>query len=514
VKVLLTGATGYVGGRLLGALEREGAQVRCLARRPEFLAHKIAAATEVVGGDVLDAASLESALDGIDVAYFLVHSMGSTGEFEIQNRIAATNFAMACKAGGVKGIVYLGGLGREPDLSRHLRSRHEVGAILRESGIPTIELRASLVIGSGSLSFEMVRALVERLPVMITPRWVRHLSQPIAIEDLIHYLLAARSISIEKSEVVEIGGSDQISYGGIMHAYARHRGLKRLMIPVPILSPRLSSRWLGLVTPLYARIGRKLLDSVRNHTVVESTRAAELFPDITPRGIEAAVARALALEDRDLAETRWSDAISAQGAVRSWAGIRFRSRIVDSRSVVVDRPPAAAFAPIRRIGGDVGWYGATWLWRIRGFLDLLVGGVGVRRGRHDPEWIAPGDVVDFWRVESFEPNRRVRLVAEMKLPGRAWLEFEAEPEGSHTRIRQTAIFDPVGLAGLAYWYALYPLHGIVFGGMLRGIARAATLESSSVHSTPTASSPSLPLAPATPKRRMPAPKSLDHRIQI
>jgi uncharacterized protein YbjT (DUF2867 family) len=470
--VLVTGASGYVGGRLVRALESRGMSVRCLARRPQHLTGRFGASTEVVYGDVLDVASLATALEGIEVAYYLVHSMGSMGDFDLQDRIGARNFAMAARTAGVKRVVYLGGLGSDATLSPHLRSRQEVGRILRDVGPPTIELRASIVIGSGSLSFEMVRALVEKLPVMVTPKWVRSLAQPIAIEDLLAYLVAASDVAMERSCVYEIGGADRVSYGEIMKEYARQRGLRRVMLPVPVLSPALSSRWLGLVTPVYARIGRKLLDSVRHDTVVLNDQALGTF-GVRPRGIKEAIARALVNEDREFAETRWSDALSSKGEDREWGGTAWGSRIVDSRSQWIERSPRDAFAPIRRIGGDSGWYYGDWLWRLRGFLDLLVGGVGVRRGRRDPERLAPGDAVDSWRVEAYEPNRLLRLAAEMKLPGRAWLQFEVSEEGSGARIRQTAVFHPAGLSGRAYWYALYPLHAFVFRGMLRGLARAA-----------------------------------------
>jgi uncharacterized protein YbjT (DUF2867 family) len=469
-KILLTGASGYVGGRLLKALEGRGERVRCLARRPEFLRPRVGASTEVVQGDVLDLESLRWALEGVDVAYYMVHSMGSLGDFEEEDRRAAENFAAAAREAGVRRIVYLGGLGREPGLSRHLRSRHQVGRVLRESGVDTVEFRASIIIGSGSLSFEMIRALVEKLPVMITPRWVSERAQPLAIEDLIEYLVAALDFEVEGSAIYEIGGADRVSYMEIMKEYARQRRLKRFMIRVPVLSPRLSSLWLGLVTPLYARVGRELIDSVRNATVVNDEAAASAFA-LRPRGIGEAIERALANEDRELAETRWSDALSS-GATSSWGGTKFGSRIVDSRSASVLVSPAEAFRPILRIGGDVGWYYGDFLWRLRGFLDLLVGGVGVRRGRRDPEQLAPGDTVDFWRVECYEPDGLLRLYAEMKLPGRAWLQFEVSGIEDGAVLRQTAIFDPLGLAGLIYWYGLYPIRKLVFSGMLRGIVRA------------------------------------------
>ncbi len=466
-RVLLTGATGYVGGRLLGVLERGGARVRCLARRPESLRPRVSRETEVVRGDVLELDSLQAAMAGVDVAYYLVHSMGSDGDFESEDLRAARNFAQAARSAGVRQIVYLGGLGRPPGLSRHLQSRQEVGRVLRESGVPTIEFRASIIIGSGSLSFEIVRALVEKLPVMITPRWVSMRAQPLAVEDLIDYLVAAMELDTTESRIFEIGGADRVSYLDIMKEYARQRGVRRLMIRVPVLTPRLSSLWLGLVTPVYARIGRQLVDSIRNATVVEDDAALNVF-QIRPRGIAEAIARAMANEDRQFAETRWSDASSSVTAPR-WGGVRFGSRIVDSRAAFVSAGPREAFQPIQRLGGDAGWYYASWLWRLRGFIDTLFGGVGSRRGRRSPDLLVPGDTIDFWRVEAIVPNELLRLRAEMKLPGRAWLQFEVIETGSGSVIRQTAVFDPLGILGLLYWYGLYPLHKLVFAGMLRGI---------------------------------------------
>jgi uncharacterized protein YbjT (DUF2867 family) len=470
--ILLTGATGYVGGRLLKALEQAGHRVRCLARRPAFLRHRVAPTTEVVAGDVLDQGSLPAAMRGVRVAYYLVHSMGSRGAFAEEDRRAARHFGEAAWDAGVRRLIYLGGLGaRGGGLSPHLQSRHEVGEILRVSGVQTVEFRASIVIGSGSLSFDMIRALVERLPVMVTPRWVSVQAQPIAIADLVQYLLAALDRQVEGNPIFEIGGADRMSYRDIMREYAHQRGLRRLMVPVPVLTPWLSSLWLGLVTPLYARVGRSLIESMRHPTVVHEASALRQF-GIQPQAVREAIASALRHEDHELAETRWSDALSVTGPQRDWGGVRFGSRLVDSRVAHVGAPPALTFAAIRRIGGATGWYYGNWLWRLRGCVDVLVGGVGMRRGRRAPDSLNVGDTLDWWRVEAFEPDRRLRLAAEMKLPGRAWLEFEVDAEATGSTIRQTAMFDPVGLPGLLYWYAMYPLHSAVFAGMLRGIVQA------------------------------------------
>src|ERR1700723_958157 len=471
--VLLTGASGYIGGRLLKALEAVGQPVRCLARHPEFLRSRVSSSTEVIQADCLDRASLAPAMAGVRTAYYFVHSMGSAGQFEEEDRQAAQNFADTAREQGVERIVSRGGFGNQHQaLSAHLRSRHEVADILRSSAVPTIEFRASIVIGSGSLSFEMIRALVQRLPVMICPRWVEVKAQPIAIEDVVAYLVAALELPVGQSAVFEIGGPDQVSYGEIMQEYARQCGLQRWMIPVPVLTPHLSSLWLGLVTPIYARVGRKLIESMRNPTLVRDQSALTVFP-IQPMGLSRAVKRALLHENLEYAATFWSDALSSSGKPASWGGVRFGTRLVDSRTTQVPVPPALAFTPIRRIGGKNGWYFANFLWRVRGFFDLLIGGVGLRRGRRDPHTLVAGDALDFWRVESFEPDRRLSLVAEMKVPGRAWLQFEVEPAIHGSVIRQTAIFDPAGLGGLLYWYALYPIHYCIFQGMLRWIAALA-----------------------------------------
>jgi len=493
--ILLTGATGYIGGRLLQELEARGCRVRCLARQPEFLRARVVGGAEIVGGDVLDSVSLDHAMNGVDTAYYLVHSMQRGRDFSEKDRQAARNFGAAARAAGVRRIIYVGGLGDDrQELSAHLRSRHEVGAVLRAGGVPVLEFRASIIIGSGSLSFELIRALVERLPAMIMPRWVSVIAQPIAINDILSYLVAGLDVPLEGNRTFEIGGNDRVSYGDIMREYARQRGLKRLMIPVPVLTPKLSSLWLGLVTPLYARVGRILVDSMRHETVVRDRSALEVFP-IRAMGIREAIAAALRHEDHEFAQTRWSDSLSTANPKRDWGGVRFGNRIVDTRTVTVAAPPEAAFAPIERIGGSTGWYFGNALWQLRGWLDLLAGGVGMRRGRRDARHLLPGDVVDCWRVESVEPPRHLRLAAEMKLPGRAWLEFDVQPAKSGVTLRQTAIFDPVGLCGLAYWYALFPLHELVFRGMIRNLGRAVVAvaaETEHVHS-PAPQPPPLPL---------------------
>jgi len=471
-RILVTGATGYVGGRLLPELLARGEQVRSFARRPEAIQPR--ARLEVLAGDALDGTAVRRALEGVDVAYYLIHAMGSPDAFEQLDRRAATVFAEAARDAGVRRIVYLGGLGSGEGLSTHLASRQEVGHVLASTGVETIEFRASIVIGSGSLSFELVRSLTERLPVMITPRWVRTRAQPIAIEDVIAYLVAALDLEPVGHEVFEIGGADIATYGELMDEYARQRGLRRLLVPVPLLTPRLSSLWLGLVTPVYARVGRKLIESLPNETVVRDPSALERFA-IRPRDYREAIARALVNEDRQFAETRWSDALSAgQRTGRALRGPT-HGRLVDSRTRYVPVGPAQAFAPIRRIGGGVGWYYADELWRLRGFVDLLAGGVGLRRGRRDQATPTVGSALDFWRVEAYEPDHLLRLRAEMQLPGRAWLQFEVDGDEQGSRIHQTAIFDPIGVAGLLYWFALLPLHRLVFAETLAGIAQRATL---------------------------------------
>ena len=366
------------------------------------------------------------------------------------DRLAASNFGRAAARAGVRRIIYLGGLGASAgSLSTHLKSRAETGAVLRESGVPVIEFQASVVIGAGSLSFEMIQALVERLPVMICPRWVATLTQPVAIDDVLGYLVAALDLPGNGSQVFEIGGPEVVSYGDMMREYARLRGLRRLLLPVPLLTPHLSGLWLALVTPAQARVGRALVEGLKNTTVVRSTAARETF-QIEPMPLRAAFLKAIA------------------------EGVAAHHR-VDTRTMVVDVPPEQAFAPVRRIGGATGWYFGNLLWLMRGWLDRAFGGAGIPRGRRDPDLCEAGDVIDGWTVEAYEPDRRMRLSSGMKLPGRGWLEFEVTPldGGRRSTIRQTATFDPRGLLGRAYWYAVLPIHGVLFRGMLERIARRA-----------------------------------------
>lgn len=425
-------------------------------------------------GDLLAPNSLKAALQGVTEAFYLVHSMAFGQDFEERDRLCATNFAAAAAEAGVRRIIYLGGLTcDQEELSSHFRSRLEVGDILRSTGIPVIEFRASVIIGSGSLSFELVRSLVERLPVMVAPRWVQMQAQPIGIEDVLDYLVEALEMDTDESKIYEIGGPDIVSYREIMLEYARQRGLKRCIIPVPFLTPHLSSLWLGLVTPVYARIGRKLIESIRHASVVRRSEARDDFK-VQPHGFSEAVARAIRNEDKSFAETRWVDSIGSSGVPEVTRAQRVGNRLVYSRNVEIECSPSRAFRPIQEIGGRHGWYAADWLWSIRAAIDLLLGGVGKRRGRRHPIELRIGDYVDWWRVERFEPDKLLLLFAEMKLPGRAWLQFEVVSNGSTCIVCQTAIFEPRGLGGLAYWYLVYPLHFVVFRGMLKGIRLRAT----------------------------------------
>ncbi len=471
---LVTGATGYVGGRLVPRLLAEGHRVRCMVRDPARLGGRPwMAGVEIVRGDVLDEPTLAASMDGVDVAYYLIHSLGSGADFHARDARAARAFGAAARAAGVKRIVYLGGLGDpSSELSEHLRSRQQTGDVLREAGVPVTEFRAAVIVGAGSLSFEMIRYLTERVPIMICPSWVYTRIQPIAIRNVLDYLVAALDVPASTGQVIEIGGADVITYGAMMTRYAKVRGLRRILVPVPVLSPRLSSYWVHLVTPLPAAIARPLIDGLRNEVVVRDPGARALFPAISPMNYDDAVVLALDRLNAGAVETAWTDALaSSQRDVPPVVLTTREGLVIEHRQLVVEAEPAAVFAAFTTLGGATGWLYMNWAWQLRGLLDRLAGGVGMRRGRRHPRDVRVGDALDFWRVEAVEPGTLLRLRAEMKVPGRAWLEFQARPQApGRTLLSQTAFFAPYGLLGLIYWYALYPMHQVIFSGMIRRLA--------------------------------------------
>ncbi len=472
--VLVTGATGYIGGRLVPMLLEAGHTVRCVVRDPARLGDRFAG-VEVVPGDVFDSASLRVALDGIDVAYYLVHSMSDDRrDFTRSDRIAAERFGAAAKAAGISRIVFLGGLGvEEANLSRHLRSRHEVGNLLRASGVPVIEFRAAIIVGSGSVSFEMIRYLTERLPIMVAPRWVSTRCQPIGIRDVIAYLVAALNLPDGTGHIFEIGGSDVLSYREMMLHYAAVRGLARTLLVVPFFTPRLSSYWVHLVTPIPASIARALIDGLHNEVIVHNDEARRVFPTIVPVGYDEALQRALNRYLTTGPQTTWFDAFDVKTLPGEFAGLK-QGMLIDRRERSTDVAPSLVFRVFSSLGGQRGWLYADRLWYLRGVLDRLVGGIGIRRGRRSATELRVGDAVDFWRVEAYRPYELLRLRAEMKLPGLAWLQFESLPrEGGGTTLRQTAFFEPRGIFGYLYWFSVSPFHALIFGNMAERIIAEA-----------------------------------------
>lgn len=478
-RILVTGATGYIGGRLIPRLLDAGYRVRCLVRDPARLdGRPWRDRVEVVAGDVLDAATLPAALEAVDIAYYLVHSMAGGVDFEARDRRAADQFAAAARAAGVTRIVYLGGLGStdaSAPLSDHLRSRQETGDRLRAAGPPVTEFRAGVIVGSGSLSFEMIRYLTERVPVMICPRWVFTRTQPIAVRDVLAYLVAALETPESIGRTFEIGGNGRVTYGDMMLGYAKARGLRRWMLPVPVLTPRLSSYWVHLVTPIPAAIARPLVLGLRNELVAHDAEARRVFPDIVPLDYADAVRAAIARLEAGPLETVWNDALtSSAGAVRPVVLTSEEGMITERRQLAITAPLGRTFRAFTGLGGDRGWLYMNWAWQLRGALDRLCGGVGMRRGRRHPDELRSGEALDFWRVEALDSDRMLRLRAEMKVPGRAWLEFSARTlDDGRTLLSQTAYFAPRGLSGLLYWYLLYPVHALIFSGMIRGVARRA-----------------------------------------
>lgn len=474
--VLVTGATGYVGGRLVPALLKAGHRVRCLAREPRKLDQRLWRSdpdVSVVKGDMSDVEQLSQQLQGCSVAYYLVHSMEATGgHYALRDRELADNFAQAAARAGVCQIIYLGGLGEMGEgLSQHLQSRREVEATLASTGIPVTTFRAAMIIGAGSASFEILRYLVERLPIMVTPSWVMTESQPVAITDVLHWLVRCLDVPETRGKTLEIGGPDVLPYRELMRIMAEELHLrKRIIIPLPILTPRLSSLWISVVTPVSYRIARPLAEGLRNRVVVTKDDTQRLMPHHA-LGVREAIHQAIQQVEANTVETRWSAAGPIPGDPE-WAG---GTVFTDQRSVSINAHPSSVFAAVCRIGGGNGWYAGDVLWRIRGWMDTLVGGPGLRRGRRNSEQVEFGEALDFWRVVGLDREKSLSLLAEMKLPGQAMLNFQLEPEGDseQTKLTMTARFRPKGLLGILYWYAVLPLHNIVFGGMLRGIRRTA-----------------------------------------
>lgn len=477
-RTLVTGAAGYIGGRLIRELLAHGYRVRVLARNPERLRdHPWIDQVEVVTGDANNREVLEQALADVDVAYYLLHALMSKDNFEAEEKQLATSFAEVAKSKDVRRIVYLGGIiAQDEELSPHLQSRADTGSILRASGVPTIELRAGVVIGSGSASFEMLRYLTERLPIMTTPRWVESKIQPIAVRDVLRYLVGAAALDPAISGDYDIGGPEVFSYREMMLKYAEAAGLrKRIIIPVPVLTPRLSSGWVGLVTPVPITLAKRLVESLKNEVVCRNDDIRRLIPDapggLTPfkRAVELALTR---IKEASV-ETRWTNA-SVPGTPSDplptdpdWAGGTLYS---DIRSRFTTDGIEEVWSRVEAIGGDNGYSTATWAWELRGLMDRVVGGVGLRRGRRDPNHLIEGEALDFWRVEAISRPRLLRLRAEMKVPGRAWLEFSLEENGGGTKITQRALFAPKGLFGHLYWWSVWPMHGLVFPSMVNNLA--------------------------------------------
>jgi len=476
---LVTGATGYIGGRLIKELLAHGYRVRVFSRNIERLtSYPWFNQVEIIEGDASDETSVNRALENVDVAYYLLHALMVKDNFEAEEKQWAEIFGKAAKNNGVSRIIYLGGMAEDKaKLSAHLSSRAETGEILRLSGVPTIELRAGVVIGSGSASFEMLRYLTERLPVMITPKWVTVRIQPIAVRDVLRYLVGAASIKEKLNRWFDIGGPEILTYKELMMQYAEAAGLKkRIILPLPVLTPRLSSGWVGLVTPVPITLARRLIDSLKNEVVASDESIKQYIPD-PPTGLtpfKRAVALALTRIKEANVETRWSNA-SLPGSPSEplptdpkWAG---GSLYTDVRTEVTEDPIEEVWKRIEAIGGDNGYSTATWAWELRGLMDRFTGGVGLRRGRRDPDHLIEGEALDFWRVEAIDRPRLLRLRAEMKLPGLAWLEFRAESTATGgTKVTQRAIYVPKGLLGQLYWWSVYPMHGLVFPSMVKHVA--------------------------------------------
>lgn len=479
MNILVAGASGYIGQQLVPRLVQAGHSVYCMVRDPKRIKNFFPRDVTLVAADALKPQTLAAALAGIEVAYYLIHSMneGEKG-FEQRDVEAASNFAKAAKAAGVQRLVYLGGLGKSgAQLSAHLKSRHHTGEILRQFGPPTTELRAAIIVGNGSISFEMIRYLSERLPAMICPRWVTTRVQPIAIDDILAYLVATLDSPRSIGQIIEIGGTGVETYYSMMVIYARVRGLRRWLLRVPVLTPRLSSYWLDLVTPIPAAISRPLIEGLRSEVIVRDDKAKEIFPDIKPVNYEQAVRRAFDRIDPAAAE---SAVVHSAQSDRGHRLIRRDGLILDISHRLVKAPVSTLFSFVQGIGGKRGWLYANQLWQIRGAIDSLFGGVGLRRGRKNPDQLSTGDTLDFWTVQEVTENSRILLRAEMKVPGRAWLEFTFSPiDAETTHFYCVAVFEPLGLAGELYWDLLYPIHWMIFRGLTSKIKSASESQAAS-----------------------------------
>ena len=476
--VLVTGATGYIGGRLVPRLLDAGYRVRCLVRDPARLQGRPwQSRVEVVKGDALEPASLESALKGVSAAYYLIHGLkGGTMNAE-RDLKAARNFIAAAEDQGVKRLVYLGELvDPSTHLSPYLRSRHETGYILRQSQIPVTEFRAGMIVGSGSILFEMIRYLAEREPVLLCPAWFFSEAQPIAIRNVLDYLVTALKDADSAGKLIEIGGSTQLTYADMLLDYARERGLKRTLIRMPVNAPRLSAYWVHMVTPIHWRAVLPLIEGLRARLVVRDDQAKKLFPAIKPMDFRSALRLALGRVLSERVETSWSDAlVNTAGDVKPYLFTVESGLMLEQRTKLVDVPPEAVYRAYTGIGGARGWFYMDWAWALRGWFDKAIGGVGIRRGRRHPDDIRAGESLDFWRVEAVEKNRLMRLRAEMKVPGKAWLQFESTPQDGKTLLTETAYYEPRGFWGFVYWYAMWPFHAFLFDGLIRRLAARARM---------------------------------------
>tara|TARA_B110000116_G_scaffold265092_1_gene273759 strand:+ start:2761 stop:4206 length:1446 start_codon:yes stop_codon:yes gene_type:complete len=473
-KILVTGATGYVGGRLIPKLLDNNYQVRVLVRNPERLKNKSwYNKVEIHKGNALDKKSLLGLFKNIDFAYYLIHSMENDKNFEKTDLVAANIFGTIAKKEDLKRIIYLGGLAEDKNnLSKHLKSRHDTGKELSNHEIDVTEFRASVIVGAGSLSFEMIRNLTERIPIMICPKWVYTRTQPIAISNILEYLVSVLKIKLPNNQIIEIGSKDILTYGEMIKQYAQVRNLKRFLISVPVLTPKLSSYWVHWTTPLSANITRPLVEGLKNESIVKNNVANKYFPNINLLSYKNSVKKAILNFNSESIETSWSDSLSSsKGNDNIVSSFLKEGIIIEDRRIDINKDKKIIFNYISSIGGANGWLYANFLWTIRGWIDLMVGGVGLRRGRRNPKELEQGDALDFWRVEKIITNKLLRLKAEMKLPGKAWLEYEIIELKNNYQLVQKAYFMPTGLLGLFYWYSLYPVHKIIFRGLIKTIKK-------------------------------------------